>query len=305
MANKTITTVIIVFLFSIATASRGDDAQSEDLKPASRTILSSAYGSPDPAVPHRIARELGAGQLVSALYRGTRGERLVALDAASVPSLGEPFAVLPSLAALMGARDRRVASRATRGVLTLLRREAAHSSGFREVVPGQLVQLKEQLKPLAEDGRLDPDVRVTALLAISILNSKLPKSDQAWLGELLSAPESVIRHAAISTLSLPTDEDTLKQLAQVATRDAEPASRGLATAAVCENALSHGVEEPSKDLITLLKTTLKDKQIPGDALGGTIMCISHFKGTERADLVDLILAHPDSAVSDLWKSVGK
>jgi hypothetical protein len=281
----------------------GDDGiVPQKLGPAAGRLLVASVGDPDPLVPHRIARALGPTELTAAFYRGTRTERLVALDAAASTALADPFAVLPSLAALMGARDRQVASRATRALYSQLRRKADRPTAFSETVPGQISQLREQLMPLALDRRLDTDVRGVALLGIGLLESELPETDQTWMLDLLSDPEMALRRASITALRPPLEESLLNGLAKTAIADPDLGTRGYAAAMICENALSHGVEEPSADLTDLLKNTLENTQIPVDALGGVLACIAHFKGDRRADLVDLALAHPDPAVAAYWKS---
>jgi len=294
--------VLSCALFGGFAVSGDDNGIPQTLDPSAGRLLLASVGDPDPLVPHRIARALGPSALTAAFYRGTRTERLAALDAAASTALADPFAVLPSLAALMGARDRQVASRASRALYAQLRRKADRPTAFSETVPGQLSQLREQLVPLAQDSRLDTDVRGVALIGIGLLEAELPEAGQTWMLELISDPEIAVKRAAITALRPPLDESLLNRLAKTAIADPDLGTRGYAAAMICENALSHGVEEPSADLAELLKNTLENPQIPVDALGGILACITHFKGDRRADLVDLALAHPDPAVAAYWKS---
>ncbi len=302
MTPRRIRCIVLAVTLFAAISAAGDDTL-PPLEKRSRQLLSTIWGNPDPALPHHLARQLGPGQLVAAFYKGSRAERLAALDAAASPaSLESPFTVLPSLAALMGAKDRRVAARAARALELLLSHETGQPTGFAEVVPGQIAQLRDQLVPLALDRRMAVDVRGMALKGVEMLERRIPEVEQTWMGELLTDSEVAIRRSAVTALRPPLAEALLKALAKIATNDTDPRMRGFAAAMICENALSHGVEEPSKDLVGLLKRILEDRQIPVDTLGGVLACVSHFKGDRRADLIDLILAHPDPAVSGYWKA---
>ena len=279
------------------------DFLSQTITARSRAALASAIGNPDPALPHRLWHELGAGQQVAACYNGTRLERLAALDAA-LASFEAPFALLPILAALMGANDRQVASRATHAIDTILSREASLPQGFNEVVPGQAAQLISQLVPLVSDHRLDLDVRGVALQGIEHLMRRSSKTERTWLKGLLKDREVSIRHMALGVLTPPLDEQTLTLVASMSVEDPDPLARGQAAAILCENALAHNVKKPSDDLAKILKAAIQDTTMEVSALGAILSCLKRFEGSEQADLLDLILAHPDPAIKEFWKATG-
>lgn len=263
-------------------------------------LLMGAVGDPDPAASHRLARLVTSRQLVQAFYTGSRTERLVALDVAGC--LEDPWTILPYLASLMGARDRQVSSRAAGALLKHLSGGNCGIQELAEVVPGQVVQLMDQLLSLANDVRLDVDLRASALAGIRFLRERgyVFSGD---FSELLRDPDRAVRRAALAVVDHPISEDYLSVLASIVFDDQDSRLRGQAAALLCENALVHGVSAPSKDLTTVMKTVIGDAQVPADAIAPLLACLSHFPAPARADLIDLASSHPDKRVGEYWKSL--
>jgi hypothetical protein len=293
---------VLVFGMS-AVADRENSFRIPLSKRAART-LRNAVGESDSEVPYRVATALGPRQLVAAFYRGSRVERLIALDAAA-ECRNSPLFLAPSLAALMGAEDRQVASRAARALDKIVRRMVDRSRGIGEWIPGQALQLISQLVPLTADPRLDVDIRVVAMSTIAILNQKINGQDCQWLEPLLDDSEVVVRRQAVGYLTPPFSDPLVPRLAKIATSDADLTTRAEAAALLCENALAHGVTDPSADLTTYLKTTLQTPGMPVSAMGGILACLSRFEGDNKSALVDIAVAHPDPAVMAYWKTLQK
>ncbi|MCP4605517.1 MAG: hypothetical protein GY847_34185 [Proteobacteria bacterium] len=264
--------------------------------------LIDVQGDPDPLIPHRIARLLTPEQLRSAFYKGTRTERLVALDAAG--QLNDSWSVLPYLGALMGARDRQVASRAAQSLVISLTKETQKHVVSSETVPGQAKQLAEQLLSIARDVRLDLDVRTSSLVGIELLKMQ-GHTIQPDLSDLLEEDEVVIRRAVLATLEPPIAENILAGLAGMTIGDDNLRLRGQAAALLCENALAHGVEAPSEDLARVLSTVLGNAEVPADGIGPIMGCLARFPARARIDLISLARSHPDPAVEQYWKALNK
>ena len=274
------------------------------LTKASRRRLNAAAGASDPAIPYRLAESLGPGQLRAAFYQGTRRERLVALDAAA-ECRNTPFWLASSLVALMGAEDRQVSSLAARAVDAIVRRADGHPEGYREVVPGQALQLISQLMPLAQDRRLDTDIRIIAMAVIRSLSVVAETTEPAWPVPLLSDTEVVVRRQAVGDLTPPFSDEILAKLAGLVVNDMDLVVKGYAAGLLCENALAHGVRDPSADLTEYLKTTLQTPGMPVTAMGGILACLSQFDGKNRTALVEIAIAHPDPAVKRLWSTLSR
>ncbi len=290
-----------ILFFELLSANAEQDLPFEPLKPETKKLLLQAVGNPDPFVPHRLALALPANQLKSAIYRGTRQERLLALDAASCFS--QPWTILPYVAALMGARDRQVASRATNTLVILLSKvNRKQPSISYEVIPKQVIQLATQLLSITGDARLDVDVRVSALTSVQLLRTQgieIPIRQE----DLLQDDNRAIRRAALATLALPVKEALLGRLAQMSTTDDDLWLRGQAAALLCENAISHGVKKPSRDLVKILKTVIGNAEVPSGAIGPVLSCLNHFPTDSRVDLFDLAHSHPDPSIGEFIKTL--
>ncbi len=266
-------------------------------------------GDPDPAGPCRTAHSLDFDEMKKALYEGDRRQQLTAVDGAAC--VVAPFDMLPYLAALMGARDRQVAARASSALTEQVERLAERPTGFAEVIPGQASAILDQLLAVAKDPRVDLDIRLAAFknchriqLATGIENGSAPfglTNGSAPFG--LTDEEPLIRLAAMSGISVPMEKNVLEKVAGVATEDDDPRLQGTATAIICENALAHGVTKPSKDLAEILKSTLADADVPGTAIASILSCVKRFDAEVRSDFVSIALSHPDPAIAEFWKSL--
>ena len=274
------------------------------LSPAAQHAFALAEKVTDPGVRHHLVRLLGSEQLLELFYSESLYCRLVALDAAGVYEQN-PWTLLPSLAALMGARDRDTASISARSLLELLTRIEASPEKSWDVVPGQKKQLMGQLAALASDIRLDVDVRHAAIsgYAMILKSQKSLLSDTPWVLSLLEDPYFTVRRAALTTIDLPVAAPLLIKLAELAQEDTDPMTRGQATALLCENAVFHGVRAPSADLTRILKDTLGNTELPADALAPSLACLRRFPVSARTDLIDLALSHPDPALTAFWKEL--
>jgi hypothetical protein len=123
------------------------------------------------------------------------------------------------------------------------------------------------------------------------------------LDDLLDDTEPGIRRAAVAFLGVPLGKDELGRLVDLVSDDGDPLLRGQVAALLCENALAHGVDAPSKDLAALLRELLDDREIPADGIVPVLACLVRFPVAARVDLIDLALKHPDSAVGDFWEAV--
>jgi hypothetical protein len=262
--------------------------------------LEHAVGDPDATAGNRLAAALTAEQIAAAMYRGTRAQRIVAIDAAE--HLEYPWPILPYLAAFLRAPDRAVASQATASLLGALARVAGRPDGAPELVPGEAAQLARSLFAAAEDEVLAPDLRASALQAVRSL-AELSRRRYAPPAPLLHDAEPSVASAALALFAPPLSEDELAALADVALRGPDPLIRGQAVGALCENALHHGVAAPSADLARLIRGTFV-ASAPAASLLPALACLSRFPPAGRLGLVDLALAHPDPAVKRFWDSAG-
>jgi hypothetical protein len=289
-----------VFLTGALSVSSDDERSLQELAPETRTLLQGAIGDSDPASPCRLAGRLELAQLMSAIYTGSRTERLLALDA--LRCLDNPWPMLPYTAALMGARERPVASRAAlvlvNGLSDLIGKPDL------EVVEGQVAQLAGQLLSLARDVRIDLDIRVSALAGVQSLQV-FGNPFKIFPLELLEDSDAVIRRAGLALLAPPMEENTLVRLAKMVGQDDDLWLRGQAASLLCENALAHGVRAPSHDLAQVMKSVLGDDEVPAGAIGAVLGCLSHFPREVRVDLIDLAMGHPDPSIKEFWKSLNK
>jgi hypothetical protein len=291
----------------LSTAAGGLGANPESAAPpgplSAKTArrLDLAIGDADAASGARLAGALTAEQLSAALYRGTRGQRIVAIDAAA--HLEDPWPILPFLAAFLRAPDRAVASQAAASLLAALAPLVGRPDGAPELVPGQADQLARSMLAAADDDVLAPDLRATALQAVRILGEIAHRRYAPSKALALDAEPSVAS-AAIALRSPPLAEDEIALLADVAVNGADPMLRGQAVGALCENALHHGVAAPSADLARLLRGTFAPSA-PAASLLPALACLSRFPPAARSGIVDLALAHPDPAVKRFWDSAGR
>ncbi|MCP4678639.1 MAG: hypothetical protein GY854_24625, partial [Deltaproteobacteria bacterium] len=160
----------VVLIFGALYAHSNEDYSAAPLDSRTRARLLGAVGDPDPSIPHRIASASTPEQIAHALYGRGRTERLIALDAAAY--LEPSWSLLSHLAALMGARDRQVASRACESLMIRLASRQRKPSADEEVVAGQVEQLGGQLISLARDVRLDVDIRASSIAAIQFLETR-------------------------------------------------------------------------------------------------------------------------------------
>jgi hypothetical protein len=288
------------FLAGALSVISDDERALHELAPPTRKLLREAVGDPDPASACRLADNLAPGQLISAIYIGTRVERLIALDAAGC--LDNPWPMLPYVAALMGARERHVASRASFVLVNSL--SGLTGKPYLELVEGQVAQLVTQLLLLARDMRLDLDIRVSALAGVQSLHT-IGNQVKTIPLELLEDDDTVIRRAGLALLEPPMEESTLIVLAKMVGEDDDLGLRGQAAALLCENALAHGVRAPSKDLTGVMESVLGNDEVPAGAIGSVLSCLSHFPTETRVDLIDLAMGHPDPAIKTFWKSLNK
>ena len=263
--------------------------------------LDLAIGDPDAASGNRLAGALTAGQLAAAMYHGTRGQRIVAIDAAA--HLEDPWPILPFLAAFLRAPDRAVASQAAASLLAALAPIAGRPDGAPELVPGQADQLARSMLATADNDVLATDLRAAALQAVRILGEIAHRRYAPSEASVLDAEQSVAS-AAIALWSPPLAEDEIALLADVAVSGADPMLRGQAVGALCENALHHGVAAPSADLARLMRGTFVSSA-PAASLLPALACLSRFPPAARSGIIDLALAHPDPAVKRFWDSAGR
>ncbi|MCP4198051.1 MAG: hypothetical protein GY762_12960 [Proteobacteria bacterium] len=292
--------VATVILSGALSLSGAEERSLEELALETRALLQSAVGDPDPASPCRLAGRLTFAQLMSAVYSGSRIERLVALDATGC--LDDPWPVLPYMAALMGARERPVASRASLILLNSLSKVTGKP--YLEVVEGQVTQLAGRLLSLARDERIDLDMRASALVGVQLLQT-IGNTQKPFPLELLEDSDTVIRRAVFALLVPPIEDTVLIRLAKMVEEDDDLRLRGQAAALLCENALVHGVRVPSADLTAVMASVLGNYEVPAGAVGAVLSCLSNFQTEARVDLIDLAMGHPDPSIKELWKTLNK
>jgi hypothetical protein len=290
----------LVAAAALAAADPPDPTSPGPLTAEAARRLDLAVGDPDPSIGSRLAAALTAEQITAAMYAGTRGERIVAIDAAE--HLADPWPILPHLAAFLRAPERAAASQAAASLLGALARVAGRPSGAAELVPGQADQLVRTLLDAAKDDVLATDLRVAALQAIRLL-AEIAHRPFPPPEPLLRDAEPAVTSAAIALLAPPLAEGSLAILAEIAGKGADPLVRGQAVGALCENALHHGVAAPSADLAKLIRGVFVTSA-PAASLLPALACVSRFPPAARSGLVDLALAHPDPAVQRFWESAG-
>jgi hypothetical protein len=244
-------------------------AQARGLEPiddSTSKAVARFVSDPTRSALHRLAREVHPTQFVSAVYGGGRAMRLCALEAMAVSAL--PAAELPFLLALLETRDRSVSGRAAHALSEISGRFAQPDDAGLEMPMAQRQELAERLTSVVRNVHLDPDIRVVAWQTMSWLLPSAARSPKLVLFGL-SDDEVAVRRAGLSMLSLPAGTEETLAVAHRVQEDDDPAMRGQAAAALCENALAHGVSAASPDLIRLLLGALSDEKIPVDARGNS------------------------------------
>jgi len=296
---STVPVILVALLSAAATASDTVAPPDGRVDPGTAAILGGAVGNADPSALHGVAARLSADELVTAAYRGDRTQRLVALGAAA--ELDYPWPVLPYLAALMGARERQIASRAAAGIERGLDRAAQRRGGDGDVASGQLEQLAGILMGVASDAGIEADLRAVALGGLSSLRRMGGARPRTPLG-LLEDPEPAVRRGAIAMIEPPLAEDDLAALLAVATDDVDGVLAGQAAGLMCENALAHGVKAPSPDLEKVLAEVIASAEDPA-ALCPLLACLVRFAPEARSSLVTAALRNPDPRVERYWQDL--
>lgn len=283
----------------------GDDAsEPHPLTASDAQQLAAATGNADTVVLLRIARQLGTQKLISVIYKGTRSQRLAALDAAAY--VDTPTAMLPTLAALLSASDRQTAARAAGTMMTILFDPAARAAQMAEIIPGQATQIITQLIPVAKDPRLDADIRIAAMVGINRLSRFAPAADAGWSLALLADEEPLMREMSAAQQSVPLSKEALLKLAKLSIEDSNGSVRGVSAAMLCENALFHGVKEPSQDLADILTVVVKDPTISADALASVLICLARFAPAgRRQSIFEAAGSNPNEAVIKLLKTMNQ
>ena len=292
-----------VVLCLLAELVRSDAGERNGGSPVQAHLLfQNIVGNPDPAAVRNTVRYAGVNQILKAVYGGNRSERLIALDA--LASCEDAWSVMPYLAALITARDRQVANRSAQSLLVQIARIAAEANSSRgaEVVRGQVEQLARELASTARDLRFDVDLRAAAIEGLRVLqlNTKEAKED---LLDLLDDPDPAISIAVLRLISLPLKNEELMKLAAIASKSDQSNLSGQAAHLLCENAHAHAVEEPSADLVKILRDVLARPQMAADVVVPIAICLKRFPSSTHADLFHLIEKHPDPAVAAYLKSL--
>jgi hypothetical protein len=282
--------------------SAGSDEEWARAIPSAETAraIARVVGNPDPGAVRQLGGATAPTQLIAAIYRGDRTQRMAALEASG--HLSDPWPVLPYLAAVMSAPERQAASRATEALLSDLERESRAPDRAVDLVPGQAEQLVEQLAAAAADGRLDPDIRTSALAGISmiaLIDGATHLPDPAFLED----EEAAVRGAAMAMLTPPLADPHIRPVAEMAAGDDDRMLRGQAAGLLCENALSHGVTAPSPDLRKLLIAIIADPAFPAEGIAPVLGCLVRFAPASRADLVNAALRHPAPEVKSFWEEL--
>lgn len=292
----TVSAFFAVFLF-LSRSVMGDSSDEDALSSADKAVLASVVGNDDAAVLRRVVRKLGAEKLISAFYQGSRSERLAALDAAAY--VEAPGDILPFLVALTAASDRQTAARAAASFISIMY-DARLDVRAAEMIPAQAAQLISQLTPIARNGRLDADIRVAAAFGIGRLADRAKMTDFSWSLPLFDDADAMIRRMAVGMQRVPLADDILLKAAE-AVGDSDPAVRGISATLLCENALSHGVKEPSDDLTEVLKKVVQDAEIPADMLAGVFVCLNRFSSARdrRHAIIDAAASNENPDVAEL------
>ncbi|MFO8073148.1 MAG: hypothetical protein R6V85_14850 [Polyangia bacterium] len=285
-------------LWSAAADSRRPAPGRENSRGA-REVLRRLDADPDPAAVRVAARALTPRDLLTAVYRGDRSQRLVAVSAAGY--LDDPLPMIPYLVALSGARQRETASRAAHALLLSLDRLESGPEAAPELIGAQARQIAGQSLDLAKDERLDVDIRVVGVETarrVSALGGVEPE-----LEGLLADGCPALRGAALAAWTPPLSKSALAAAAEMVERDESPMLRGQAAGLLCENALAHGVKAPSPDLIRLLRGAIADRTTPAEGVAPIMACLARFSPRARSELVEGMRDRDDEALADLWEEL--
>ncbi len=276
-------------------------ASSGQNRPSSAAdVVGRELGSVDPLISDRIAQRVGVQSLIDLIYRGPDHLRLPAIEA--LGSLEHPWPALPTLAALSTARERPVASAASRALLMALgnwsRRQRLAGS---EVIAPEAAALAKALRNTAKDPRLDVDIRGAALRGLLELERAGFAITPLDPTPLLEEDDLGVRALGVAAIALPiSDESLLTDLAHKAQDETDPVLRGQIVGLLCENALIQNARRPSKDLESLIAALFDDKDFAAEAFAPALACLSEFPTDARVDLLDLALSRSDEKISKLW-----
>jgi hypothetical protein len=296
------TITLLASALALAGVASGDGLSEGKLPAPAARCLARAIGSAEASALVRVAASLPGEDLVSACYRGTRAERLVALSAAAHAEPGREL--LPYLAAFAGSRQRETASRAAASLLEALERMEASPDADPELIPGQVDQLAGQCLDLARDRRLAPDLRLVGLTS-AVRISRLGQRPAPSPADFFDDAEASIRGGALASLDVPLEEPDLARVARMASSDADPVLRGQAAGLLCENALAHRVAEPSSDLARVMRDVIDDEGVPPDGLVPLLGCLVRFSPIARAGMVERVLSRERPELRDIWKTLGE
>ena len=302
IARRTAAAIFVFFVTVFARASVADGDAVVALTPADAAILASVVGNPDAGRLSRTAQALGSAKLLVAIYHGSRAQRYAAIEAA--PYSDSPGELLPSLAALLAASERGTAARAAASLRAILEDPSSHARHFQERTVGEMSQIIDQLVPVTRDGRLDPDIRIAAIIGIERLTVLAAAKRRDWSLPLFDDSDVSIRRAAVEAQTLPLADDMLRLVAKTVDADASAEVRGVAAALLCENAVSHNVKEPSPDLTVMLQGVLRSGAIPSDVEAEILVCLTRFESSDRRrEIVDAAVADARPEIAELIQSL--
>ncbi len=283
-------------------AAQSDIPLADELQQSDLADIRKAALNPDSASLRSLARRMGVSELMTAVYKGSRAVRLIALDASQY--VENPMEVLPYLVALMGASSRETASRAAGSFYEIIINPKSFIEQNAEMISGQAEQLISKLIPIAKDSRLDTDIRITAATGVDRLSVYVKKYNETWNVSLLNDSNASIRRAALSFFKVPMENDMLISLAKIAVGDSNVYVRTGAAAVLCENALSRSVKEPSDDLAKILITEVKDSAASVEMIAPIIMCVTGFvEGEKRRSIVESALSNTNSEIPAFVESL--
>jgi len=261
--------------------------------------LRRAVGNADPGVVARLAHSLAPSDILAAIYRGGREQRIIAVEAAGY--LEDPWPMIPYLVALMTAGERQLASRSAGALVMAMERSVSRPPDGVRQPQARVRQLAGALEMVALDDRLALDIRCAALRVIGLL-SHLSGVKIEPPAPLFDDPEEALRGAALALLEPPLEEDVLGRLVKLAKGETDPVLRGQAARLLCENALAHGVEAPSSDLEKVLIQVVESAKGPNETLS-LLGCLARFPPEGRASIVDAAMKHQDPSIGKYWEGL--
>jgi len=300
--KRTLQLVLSATMMGLCLTAGGlDRPKPNELDKETLRLFTMLEGGIDPGIWGKLVDHISVHALVSAFYSDNRSVRLIALEAAGY--VDSPLPLLPYLAVLMRASDRQTASRAAASVLRNLERISQRVEGACDVVPGQIVQLARMLTKTASNDMLAVDIRASSLQAVIMLSRFSPGCCVIPKVFLKDSKEAV-RASALSSFDVPLKDEDLSALAEMVQEDSSPMLRGQSVALLCENALSHGVEEPSQDLTELMLSVIESFD-EAESAAVLLGCLIRFKPSARAEIVEAALKNSSSSVKEYWESLSK